>query len=263
MELIPTTGPTVFDLIAALTTLRQQAIIRPTNPPPGIAGFLFDVPDEEEINARADITDNFVEANFAVQDHIALKPEEYTVRGFVAELVAFQPQAPATATTENQLPLNPNITPQFTLGAEETQALIDQIRDEQDETAGENTLWEFYTARSAAPPDETRQTRAFRYFHALMRARQLFTVETPWGFFYPVAIQHVRAAQGPETKGESTFALTFKVIRIAGAVTVAAGQLAGRAFQQSAAVTQNGTAGKVPIAEEQRQSLIYRFTHGP
>jgi hypothetical protein len=53
------------------------------------------------------------------------------------------------------------------------------------------------------------------------------------------------------------------VIRIANAVTVAAGQLAGRAFQQSAATTQNGTAGKTPVQTEERQSLLYRLVNGP
>lgn len=262
MDIIPTTGPSVFDLIRLLSTLQQQAIIRPTNPPPGIAGFLFDIPDEETATLRADITDNYVEENFAVQDHIALKPAQYTVRGMVAELVAFTPQTPPTAAVANPLPLNPNLLPELTDGAEQQEAELEETREENARaTAQQNTLWDFYQARSAAPPDQTKQRRAFLYFQELMRARQLFTVETPWGVFYPVAIEEIRAMQGPETRGESTFSMTFKVIRLAGAAVIEAGQLAGRADQQSAQVTQNGLAGKTPVTDQDRQSLLYRFLH--
>jgi hypothetical protein len=202
MELIPANGQSAFDLIPQLSTLEQQAIIRPTNPPAGIAGFLFDVPDEEEMNSRADITDNYVEANFAVQDHIAIKPDEYTVRGFVAELVAYTPKNPATAAVDNALPLNPEILPELTPGTEQEQADLAELREEsQRQVAQQNTLWDFYKARTSAPPDQTKQRRAFLYFHALMNARQLFTVETPWGVLYPAAIESIRMAQGPETRG--------------------------------------------------------------
>lgn len=264
MEIIPTDGPPVFDLLKALTTLQRQAIVRPSNPPAGIAGFLFDIDGEQEINLRSEITDNFVEENFAINDHIALKPEEYTVRGLVAEIAAYQPTTPATAAVENPLPINPSLLPVLTPGAEEREAELELNREELIASfTAENTLYNFFKARTAAPPDQTKQRRTFLYFYALWKARQLFTVETPWGVLYPVAILSMRASQDEDTKWASTFSVTFKLIRKAGAVTVAVGQLAGRAFQQAADTTQNGTAGKAPVQPEERQSLLYRFLNGP
>jgi hypothetical protein len=263
-QTIPTDTPSIFDVLDSLSTLRKQAIVRPDNPPPGIAGFLFNIPEEDEIALRATITDNFVEQNFAISDGIALLPEEYTVRGLVAELVRFTPTAQPVAVPTNPLPLNPNLTPELTPGAVQAQADLAAVRvDEDASVAGQDSLWNYFTARNAAPPATTNQARAFAYFYALFRARELFTVETPWGVLRNVAIQNLRAAQGDASKFESSFTITFKIVRTAEAVTVTAGTLAGRAAQQSADTTQNGVAGKTPLSEDDRQSLLYRFLRNP
>lgn len=51
----------------------------------GIAIF-FTYLDDETITAEASITDNFVETNHAVQDHIAIKPRIYRLRGCIGEV---------------------------------------------------------------------------------------------------------------------------------------------------------------------------------
>jgi hypothetical protein len=264
MDTIPTDQPSVFDVLRSLTELQRQAIVRPNNPPPGIAGFLFDIPEDEEVNLRSMISQNYVEENFSVSDHIALAPEEYTVRGLVAEIAAISPPREITAVVENPLPVNPNLLPELTPGAEQAQAELAADRAEIATSAtASDDLWQFYKARSAAPPDQTKQRRAFLYFYALWKGRQLFTVETPWGVMTNLAILSMRATQDEETKWRSTFSITFQKVRTAGAVTVSAGLLAGRAALQGADVTQNGNAGKAPVQEEERQSLLYRLVNGP
>ena len=52
----------------------------------GVRRFIFDTVISEEYTRQADITDQFVENNSTIQDHYALKPEELTIRGFVAEV---------------------------------------------------------------------------------------------------------------------------------------------------------------------------------
>lgn len=52
----------------------------------GIA-MLFDTIDDETLTTEADITDNYIESNYAVQDHIAIKPRIYRLRGCVGEVV--------------------------------------------------------------------------------------------------------------------------------------------------------------------------------
>lgn len=47
----------------------------------------FDYIEDETVTSEASITDNYVESNYAVQDHIALKPKIYRLRGCVGEVV--------------------------------------------------------------------------------------------------------------------------------------------------------------------------------
>lgn len=47
----------------------------------------FSYVEDETSTVEAAITDNFVETNFAVQDHIAIKPRIYRLRGCVGEVV--------------------------------------------------------------------------------------------------------------------------------------------------------------------------------
>lgn len=52
----------------------------------GVA-ILFSFIEDETCTVEASITDNFVESNHSVQDHIAVKPKIYRLRGCVGELV--------------------------------------------------------------------------------------------------------------------------------------------------------------------------------
>lgn len=49
--------------------------------------ILFDYISDETSTNEAVITDNFVESNYAVQDHIAIRPRTYRLRGYIGEVV--------------------------------------------------------------------------------------------------------------------------------------------------------------------------------
>ena len=49
--------------------------------------LLFDYIQDETSTVEAEITDNWVESNWAYQDHIAIKPRVYRVRGCVGEVL--------------------------------------------------------------------------------------------------------------------------------------------------------------------------------
>src|ERR1700729_4349756 len=55
----------------------------PTQPPPSL---LFHYEGEQVVSLQSDITDHYIEDNTALQDQIALKPEEVTTHGFIGEL---------------------------------------------------------------------------------------------------------------------------------------------------------------------------------
>ena len=110
---IPSDSPSVFD---SLSVLSKQAIVRPNNPPPGIAGWLFDIPGDEELRLRSIITRHYVEDNTPVQDMIALEPEEIKLGGVVAELTTGLPSTPNPTVVASTLPLNLGILPTASLG---------------------------------------------------------------------------------------------------------------------------------------------------
>jgi hypothetical protein len=259
-NVLPSDDSSVFDVLDALTSLNKQAIIRSSNPPPGIAGFIFDIPEDDEVKAQAEITDHFLEANITVQDQIALKPIEYTVKGLVAEVAAITPRPETVAKVPDTLPENPFMLPDLT--AYQLQE-FDLGVDADAITAGDaQDLWQLFNNRSPQPPSQTKQARTFLYFLEVFHARELFTVETPWGTLDNMAILFMSANQNDETKFASSFTITFKQIRIVGSATVNVGLLAGRAANQMAKTTNNGNAGKADVPEEKKQSLLYRWTLG-
>lgn len=57
----------------------------------GSIAIFFDYIGEESNTAEASITDNWVESNYTLQDHIAIKPRIYRLKGFVGEVIFKQP----------------------------------------------------------------------------------------------------------------------------------------------------------------------------
>jgi hypothetical protein len=111
--IIPSDSPSIYDL---LTTAQGVAIVRPNNPPPGVAGYLFDFNGDEEFRFRSIITKHYTEAGTPVSDQIALEPEEVTLKGIVAELSTGLPVIPAPTPPPNRLPLNPVMSPRLAPG---------------------------------------------------------------------------------------------------------------------------------------------------
>ncbi len=375
VPIIPTDSPSIYD---QLTTLDRAAIVRPNNPPPGIAGFLFDIDLEQFMELLSEITDNAIEDNTMLQDNIALLPERVTVRGIVAELATAATRFPTPAPPPAPLPLFPPLFPPFAIGANLTfgrrfgafglstdlsvargadgnltgaasvngaigpfsagsiirtvsdqlagviavsdpvlaaiaaavngavnslsagnapssaaiaaainnsvgnvigtdltpdvSALIVQsVNSSLSTTSGANpgplasassTLYEYYQNRAPIQPGQTAQGRAVGYLYQMWRARGMFSVETPWGIINDMAILSVRPEQPEDSKGATTFSITFKKIRIAKSVSVNLGQLAGRnAFQASAsAPAQNGNAGQTPATPAQETSWLATLT---
>ena len=241
--IIPSDQPSIY---AALTTLDNKAIVRPNNPPAGIAGFLFDLQADDEIHLQSDITDHYVEDNTAIQDHIALRPEEITLKGLVAELTDASPPANATAGIQDALPLADPMVPELT---DMTDQIGAQHTDSTYGTALSPSLYDNYKNQAGGPP-MTRQAQAFGYFYQLWKGRQLFSVETAFGTITNMAIMRLRSLQEAGSRFSSEFTVTFKKIRTAKDITVAAGQLAGRCAQQTATKTELGNIGIAPTQSE-------------
>lgn len=111
---IPTDSPSIFD---QLTTLDRRAIVRPDNPPLGIAGFLFDYDSDQMLELMSEITDNPIEDNTSIQDNIALLPERVILKGLIAELTDAGLTFPTPPAQPAPLPLFPGLFPPFAIGA--------------------------------------------------------------------------------------------------------------------------------------------------
>ena len=254
------TGPSMFEVLKELSSLQRMAIIRPDNPPPGIAGFLFDVQGDEVTEFASEISPHYAEDNTTLNDQIALRPVTARVSGLVAELtdnlMADEPWERIFET----MPINSAFIPELT-----AQALEGAVSDElakialQDQFIGTPSLYTEYQNKLPQQPGDTRQSAAFSYFYQLWLARQLFTVETPWGFFKNMALAAVRSEQTEDTRYLSNFTLVFQQMRFAREVTVNAGQLAGRRqFQANASTpTQNGAAGQTALSTAEQGSILH------
>lgn len=261
MITVPTDSPSVFD---ALNTLvlngAQLAIVRPNNPPPGIAGFLFDLVDDDGAELESDITDHYVEDNTPVQDQIALRPEIVTVTGRVAELVRRTPAVARIADVTNPLPLVDGLEPTLSPGALAIQDAVAQAAaDDNAAIASTQSLYGYYNSRLPQQPNQTKQSVIYGYVYQLWKGRQLFSVETPWGIFTNMAILSLSARQPAETRSVSEFNITFKKIRTVRSVIVTPGLLAGRATFQQAPITQNGTVGQVPFTPAKINQFLQRI----
>ncbi len=261
MITVPTDSPSVFD---ALNTLvlngAQLAIVRPDNPPPGIAGFVLDLVDDDGAELESDITDHYVEENTPVQDMIALRPEVVTVTARVAELVRRTPTTAHIAGVTNPLPMVDGLGPQLSPGAlAQQEATTQAAADDNAAITSTQSLYGYYNSRLPQQPNQTKQSVIYGYFYQLWKGRQLFSVETPWGFFTNMAILSLSARQPGESKSVSEFNITFKKIRTVRSIVVTPGLLAGRAVFQQAPITQKGTVGQVPFTPAQANQFIQRI----
>lgn len=199
------------DLIANIT---NQYIVRPLTlfNTKGISGFIFDVLDDESISLDSDITDHYVEDNYSIQDHISLRPVQFTLKGYVAELNDIFPKNNSVyPVIVSRLVDIAEFLPRFAAQAEQVynKKLSNSERVQTAFSLASNT----YSFVRQFTTDQNNQQKAYNFFHALWVSRILCTVETPWGIFTDMAIQNVRVNQEGRTNLISDFSLTFKQIR--------------------------------------------------
>ncbi len=198
----------------------NQAIVRPLGMPnlTGVSGLVMDILEDEEIIADSDITDHYVEQNYAVQDHIALKPIRFTLRGYVGELVDAFPNALATIFTQVAgLSTLGGLAPQFNVQDTQFYAALNNVA--QLSTNVINQVKNAYQLFNQSSTATNKQQTVYQYFFNMWKTRQLCTVETPFAIFENMAIESLRALQSGETNIISEFTITFKQIQTVSSIT--------------------------------------------
>jgi len=215
-----------------------------------IADFAFDYKGDESVSMDNEVTDNWLEDNSAVQDHIGVKPVVVTLNGFVSELKFEKGLLGAITTSLSTLQSTLSRTDaylgRYTPGA--TDALAKAISKAQSVAV----QIEQAAARAAqiasffpGGPSQNAQQRAYMKLSALRNARVVFTVFTPFQVFDNMAITSLKATQSARTRTMSDFTVTLKQLQFVQDVRQAIIQnKAGRAAAAVQAPSFNGsTAG--------------------
>ena len=176
--------------------------------------YIFDTRGDEEITLESDITDNYVEDNTSVQDHIGLKPEIITLSGYVGELTnkpaeELKDIRVATPIIEGFNPFAPQITTSAQYILNRTEEIFN-VYKKMDRTI---PRLEQMLKKVPVPPQVTNQQKVFGRFEELWRLRSTVTVYTPFIVMQNMAIQSVHARQEEGSAYISDFTVTFKKIR--------------------------------------------------
>lgn len=177
-----------------------------------IDGFIFDVVDEESLTLSSDITDHYVEENYAVQDHIAHRPERIVIRGYVGEIRDLFPRVAVSGVTAIQsLSSIGGYAPQFAEQATRKYAQIAGTVSRVGEYI--NQAQNVYDIISGKLTTADRQQRAYATFYTLWKSRKLVDIECPYGVFNNMAIEHVKITQEGDNRYTSDISVTLKKIR--------------------------------------------------
>ena len=241
---IPSDAPGIF--VGLGNTPQGQALVTPSTLPAGVAGFVFDIEGEDNIELRSEITDHYVETNTTIQDQWGRLPERITLRGYVGELVDYFSRTLAPQTSlPAALPINSAMVPSLQPGSGTPAPVTAQTAT----AANSQSLFSYYQGTATA---QTEQGLAFGFFYQLWLSAQTCSVETPWGVFTNMAIENLRVTQMDDSKYITDFMVTFKKIRYASTAAINPSPVAGRAFAygQESNPTQNGNVGLLPTGND-------------
>lgn len=193
-----------------------NTLVRPKSAK-GISGFLFDIPETENIELSSEITDHYTENNSYINDHEIKKPITITLSGFVGELIFRPPEGVEGSIQEigNRLEVVDaylgDLTPGFvqdiqkaTNLAETAVSTLNQQLDRLQNVVG------FFEGESV---EETAQQKAFNNLYSLWQSATLLTVQTPWRYFENMRITNIGFSQDQETDQISNITVSLKELR--------------------------------------------------
>lgn len=183
----------------------------------GIGGFLFDIPDQDQISLNWNITDHFTESNSFLNDHKQKDPRIVTLTGFIGELVFekadgiegdIQALSNRLETVEAYLgdgtPGAVQNAQRVLQQAQSAVSAINQTLDKVGNIAG------FF---SGDGPEETLQQLAYKNL-ASLGDEVFMSVLTPWAFFDDMSIIGLSFSQNGETDQITDISVTLKQIRV-------------------------------------------------
>lgn len=222
--------------------------------------YLFDIITNNDLTAEADITDQYVEDNTARQDHMALKPLEYTLRGFVSEKVFYRRQEITDKISDGLSKLQPIaiLAPTVSNYASTVIAASSYVEASVNRYIKNiNSIKSLFNKNKTV--NITRQEQVAQDLIKFRDNRVLVNLDTPFGKFENFLVKSAKIEQ-EETTTQSQVIVTVKEYRSVQTKTVKvdAEKYAGRTASQKAVQENLGKAK----GKEDLTSTLYRMTYG-
>lgn len=233
-----------LDAVTKITSSLSSYIVRASGLF-GISGFIFDIDGDSKITLQNNITDNFIEDNSVLNDHIATLPQSVTLTRYVGELVnrtgEDEAKTQAAALATNLAPIAAFLPVLVSSGKN---AISDLADGNPVDTEALSSVDNLYSLFQNLNPSATAQQKAYIYFKALSDERVLVSLQTPFGYYRNMAIETIIATQGEDSQDISEFQITLKQVRFASITTVPFNpdKFQSRAKNQNAPKTKNGKA---------------------
>lgn len=196
---------------------KNAALVSPKTSP-GIAGFVFDIPQQERIVLEADITDNFTENNSFIQDHRVIKPVKITLTGLIGELVIKKDIVDLIfATIQSSLTTVNAYLGNYTAGVGQILQNIFSVTVSATSRTTQivNRIKNIVEGFDGEGQYRNLQQRAFSNLQALFLSKTVLTVQTPWNYYDSMMIERFEFSQDEETELLSSISVTLKEIRFA------------------------------------------------
>ncbi len=190
----------------------------------GIAGYVFSYVGNEDLEARADITDHWLENNTATQDHAAVYPVRFTMSGFICELTLPNPGKSGVVGVLNSLTQKmggvsaylgkytpgglQKITNAVNGAAQKATKYVNEVNQYLNQA--QNVLGFFKSASGA----KTQQQDAYASLITALQNRLTFSVVTPWTTLQNVMLESVNLSQPDYTNSKSEISVTVKQLQI-------------------------------------------------
>lgn len=238
------------------------------------SGFM----NSEKLELESDITDHYVEDNSTVQDHMAIKPMRYTVRGFIAEKVftplePYEYQAPYRNTNKFVTATNllSTLSPTLSSYMQTAMAAYNYVQDSYNRYAGTiSNIKDFFsknktgrTINATSTRDvikDSKQESALQSILALMESRTLVDIKSPYGDFNNFLIESAYIEQ-TDTIWKSELVVNLKEYRsVETLITDIDSKAYKDRYQQQMESEQN--LGNVQGKDSELTSTLYRWFTG-
>ncbi len=231
------------DNISKVGNAITEYIITPTTMF-GISGFVFDGDGETQVTHSSVITDNVIEDNSVIHDHIATKPIKLKMVRYMGELALKEENilqsiagtivpvlAPVAAFAPEMVSVTKNVT-----------SVINGSKPMNMDAL--STADDMYALFKNLNPFASSKQQAYIYFKALAEKGIPVSVQTPFQYFQNMVIETITATETEDNEEVSNFTLEMKQLRYASVTTTGFDEesFGSRSKTQQSPIKDNGKA---------------------